>query len=319
MIKSIEQNTLNMKMNKFNDIKVLIGPSSFAALDKSLLDYLRKSGCKIVDNPYKRKLTKPEILQLLGDDVVGLIAGLELLDREVLTNSNLKIISRCGSGMSNVDLIAAEDLGIKVFNTPYGPTTAVAEVTVGALLSLLRMIPIMNRALHERKWEKRIGTQLEGKTAAIIGFGRIGRKVGRLLKAFNAQLLAVDPKYSGVVDDIPIIDLDQALNEADIIILHLSGENILLGKREFGLMKQGVYVLNAARGELIDEKELVKALNTGRVAGAWLDTFSIEPYKGPLCGYDQVVLTPHIGSYTKECRLSMEMEAVKNLLKGLGP
>ena len=139
------------------------------------------------------------------------------------------------------------------------------------------------------------------------------------MKAFKAHLLAVDPKYSGVVDDIPIVDLDQALKDADIIILHLSGENVLLGNREFGIMKQGVYVLNAARGELIDEDDLVKALNTGRVAGAWLDTFSVEPYKGSLCGYDQVILTPHIGSYTKECRLSMEMEAVGNLLKGLGP
>jgi len=298
-----------------DEVKVLIGTSSFAQLDAAPLNRLQQAGCCVIDNPFKRRLTKPELLELLGDDVVGLIAGLEPLDREVMTASSLKVISRCGSGMSNVDLAAAEELNIKVCNTPYGPTTSVAEVTVGALLSLLRMLPIMDRSVHERKWEKRIGRQLEGKKVVIIGFGRIGRKVGKLLRAFEADVSAVDPEHSGIIDGTPIVSLDTALKTADVIILHSSGEDTLLGKREFGLMKRGVYILNAARGGLIDEAELFVALKEKRVAGAWLDTFGTEPYDGCLCDLEEVILTPHIGSYTKECRLSMEMEAVENLLE----
>ncbi len=170
-------------MNKLKEKKVLIGPSSFAALDNGLLQKLISAGCVVIDNQYGRKLTKNELLNLLQDDVIGLVAGLESLDHEVLNQSKLKVISRVGSGMSNVDLEAARDLGIAVFSTPYGPTLAVAELTVGIVLNMLRMVPQMDRALHDGRWEKMIGTQLQGKTVAIIGLGRIGCQVAELFKA----------------------------------------------------------------------------------------------------------------------------------------
>ena len=110
--------------------------------------------------------------------------------------------------------------------------------------------------------------------------------------------------------------LHEALTVADIVTIHSSGTELLLGKKEFEAMKQGVFILNAARGELVDENSLINALDSGMVAGAWLDTYSEEPYKGPLCDYSQAILTPHIGSYTAECRAVMETEAVENLLKG---
>lgn len=293
--------------------KVLIATSSFGELDKAPLEKLKNSGFEVVLNPYGRKLTKKELKELLPG-VTGIIAGLETLDREVLAGSSLRVISRCGVEMSNIDLKAAEGLGIIVRNTPDAPTTAVAELTVGAMLGLLRMIPLMDRELHEGKWTKKIGSQLAGKTVVIIGFGRIGRHVAKLLKSFGTETIAVDSALEGTVEDIPIVSLEEALARADIVTLHVSGTSRVLGKKELALMREGVFILNAARGGVIGEDSLLEALKSGKVAGAWLDTFEEEPYKGPLKDYPQVILTPHVGSYSLECRRRMEMEAVNNLL-----
>ena len=188
-------------MEQFNNkMKVLIGPSTFGEQDKTPLNCLRENGFEIIGNPYKRKLTEDEVIKLLSKNVAGLIAGLEPLNRKVLSKTGLKVISRCGSGVSNVDLEAAAEMGIKVYSTPQGPTTAVAELTVGVLLNLLRRVSFMDNQLHAGKWAKQTGYQLEGKIVAIIGFGRIGRKVAALLKAFGAKLIAVDPSFTGEFD-----------------------------------------------------------------------------------------------------------------------
>lgn len=299
-----------------NEIKVLIGPSSFAELDKTPLNRLKDAGYCIINNPYKRKLTKPELFELFGDEVTGLIAGLETLDREVMEGSSLKVISRCGSGLSNVDMEAAEELGVKVLYTPQGPVVAVAELTLCAMLSLLRMVPLMDRDLHQGKWSKRVGRQLKGKTVAIVGFGRIGRKVASLLAPFSVRILAVDLLEDPFIEGVTFCNLSEALQEADIITIHSSGESCLLDKTHLDLIKPGAYVLNAARGGVIDEEALAAKLDEGVVAGVWLDTFSQEPYSGPLTKHKKALLTPHVGSYTLEGRLNMEMEAVENLIKG---
>lgn len=298
--------------------KILIGPSSFAETDKTPLNRLIAAGYEVIDNPFKRKLTKNELFELLTHDVIGILAGLEPLDREVLQHSQLRVVSRVGSGMSNVDINAAKELDIAVCSTPNGPTVAVAEMTLGALLSLLRMIPLMDQALHGGKWLKKVGSQLEGKTVAIVGFGRIGRRVAELLVPFRVKLLVVDPFLTvDAVGDFIRLPLAEALPQADIVTLHSSGEECLIGEREIALMKSGVFILNVARGVLISEVALVKAIEEKKVAGAWLDTFREEPYSGPLCKFHNVVLTPHVGSYTLECRKQMETEAVDNLINVL--
>jgi D-3-phosphoglycerate dehydrogenase len=278
---------------------------------------LQQAGAHIIQNPFKRKLTKEELHSLLPG-VIGLIAGLEPLTRDVLERSQLKVISRCGVGLSNVDLQAAAHLGIVVRSTPDAPTTAVAELTVGAMLSLLRMVGWMDRDLHDGVWNKKIGLQLEGKTVVIIGFGRIGQKVASLLAPFNAKIIAVDP-FRTDCSAVPVLPLHDALRQADIVTAHCSGETCILGEKEFKLLKPGAFVLNGARGGVIDEKALMKSLDEGQVAGAWLDSFEEEPYRGPLTKYPQVILTPHVGSYTQECRTRMELEAVDNLLAALRP
>lgn len=295
--------------------KILIGPSSFAAIDKTPLNQLAEAGYEVVDNPYKRKLTKKELLELLDDKVIGLIAGLEVIDREVLEKTRLQVVSRVGAGISNVDLDAARDMGIKVFNTPDTPTEAVAELTIGSMLSLLRMIPQMNHALHEGQWHKKIGLQLQGKTVAIIGFGRIGKRVAKMLEPFSVKILVVDPfAEETAVSGYRLVTISEALAEADVVTIHSSGHDCIIGEEEFSLIKRGIYLLNVARGGVVSETCLVKAIEDGTVSGAWLDTFDEEPYSGPLCNYPNVILTPHVGSYTAECRSQMETEAVDNLL-----
>jgi D-3-phosphoglycerate dehydrogenase / 2-oxoglutarate reductase len=297
--------------------KILLGPSSFAELDRGPLEALKKLDYEIVDNPYKRKLTKDEILTLLSENVVGLIAGLEPLDKAVLEHSRLKVISRVGSGLSNIDLDAADKLGIKICSTPDGPTEAVSELTLGVLLNLIRMVPQMDSDLHQGKWRKKIGVQLKDKTIAIIGFGKIGRRLAELLSPFQVKILVVDPFLDKNSTEYSVVSLETALSQADVVTIHSSGDKCLLGDYEFSIMKDGMFLLNAARGGLISEPSLIKALDDGKVAGAWLDTFSNEPYQGELASYTQVILTPHVGSYTLECRKQMEMEAVENLINAL--
>ncbi len=297
---------------------IFISTSSFAEYDKEPLKLLKDAGMNAQINPYKRQLTKDECLKHYKD-IDGLVAGTEALTTEVLKSApNLKVISRCGTGMDNVDLEAAKQLGIKVFNTPDGPTLAVAELVLGLMLTLLRHVPHMDRDIRAGKWQKRMGNLIQGKTVGIIGFGRIGQKVGELVQAIGAQLVYCDPAVNK--PGYKKLSLDELLAQSDIVTLHLSGGSKgapLLGDKELRGMKPGGWLINCARGGLVDEAALGLALQEGRLAGAALDVFTQEPYTGPLAKLDNVILTPHIGSYAVESRVQMEIDAVKNLIKGL--
>ncbi|MCX8130829.1 MAG: hydroxyacid dehydrogenase [Clostridia bacterium] len=299
---------------------VAIGASSFAVEDDTPLRLLIDSGVEVRNNTYGRRLTEEETIQHLRG-VDGLLAGLEPLNKNVLSASpELKAIARIGIGMTNVDIVEAKERGIKVSNTPDGPTKAVAEMTLTAALALCRKLTVENSLLHQGRWEKHISSSLDGAKVLIIGYGRIGRRTGELFQVFGADILVVDPavKPEMLCNNERLVSLEEGLNEAQLISIHASGTDVLLGHREFELMKEGVILLNSARGELVDENALVRALDEERVSGAWFDAFWEEPYKGVLCRYEQVLLTPHVSTYTRECRLSMETEAVKNLLRDLG-
>jgi len=302
--------------------RVAIGPSSFAEEDDTPLRKLKAAGCEVVPNPFARRLTEAEIIAHLKN-IDGLIAGLEPLNAAVIASAapKLKAIARVGIGVDNVDFDAAKQHGVKVSNTPEGPTQAVAELTMGCMLALCRRLVPTDTALHRGEWKKIMGQGLDGATLLVCGYGRIGRRVARLAEAFGANIVVFDPYVDG--DALPtgttrVSDLHTALAEADIISLHAGGKDALLGMKEFEAMKQGALLLNSARGELVDEQALIVALDSGRVAGAWFDAFWKEPYTGPLTKYPQMLLTPHVGTYTRECRLSMETTAVENLLRDLG-
>lgn len=298
-------------------MKVLITTSTFGKASNKPLQILKDAGFEVINNPYKRKITQTELVPLL-EDVQGVIAGLEQYNYDILSASELKVISRCGSGLSNIDMDAANKFGIAVYSTPEGPTQSVAELTVGCLLSLIRNVPQVSNSMHRGKWEKSTGHLLKDMKVLLIGYGRIGKTVAKILNTIGAKIFVYDPFVSdeNIPDGLTKAELTDAIKEAEVIIIHSSGEDLILGEKEFDSMKPGVYILNAARGGLIDEDALEKALISDKVAGAWLDTFVEEPYTGSLSKYNQVILTPHIGSYTIEGRMQMEIDSVNNLLKG---
>jgi D-3-phosphoglycerate dehydrogenase / 2-oxoglutarate reductase len=300
-------------------LKVAISVSSFGEAETKPLQIIEQAGLEIVPNPFKRRLTEDEIVDFLPG-VHGLIAGLEPLNAKVLESAlHLKALARVGIGMDNVDFGAANRLGIKVSNTPDGPTAAVAESVVTCLLSLLRHLPKVNDEMHQGIWKKRLGLSIKDLTITIVGYGRIGREVAKLLSLFGANIQIVDPFLPKDFESpYNCLNLEEALASSDVLSLHSSGSDEIIGSEEFSRLKKGSYLLNAARGSLIDENALVSAIDSGIIAGAWIDTFRNEPYRGPLKNYPQVILTPHLATYTRQCRLSMELEAAQNLIRDLG-
>lgn len=306
---------------------VLITTSSFGTHDLQPSASLHEAGHTVHANPFGRTLTEAEIGRLLKQhQPIGLIAGLEPLTASVLQEAAayLKVISRCGAGLDNVDVEAARRCGMSVYATMEAPAQAVAELTVGFMLDLARGVTAADRTLRAGQWRKSAGFLLSELTIGIVGLGRIGKRVASLLRGFEAPLIGTDPSPGAnawaTQHAVAMMALEEVLCRADIVSLHVpgaSGRPPLIGERQLRLMKPDAFLINTARGGLVDEVALVEALNGGRLAGAAIDTFSHEPYDGPLRQAERAVLTPHIGSYARAARRRMEQEAVENLLQGL--
>ncbi len=300
--------------------KILITTSSFDLRNFYQLDDLISIGVEVILNPFNRRLNEQEVSDLMSDDVVGMIAGLEPLTAAVLKNApQLKVIARCGTGMDSVDLNAARDQGISVFNTPDAPTTAVAELTVGHILGLLRHVTESDRSIRAGLWNGLMGSLLKKKTVGIIGFGRIGQTVAKLISAFEATVIACDTQTISY-PDIKQVSLDELCAHSDIISLHApysQETHHLIGDSALNKMKPTALLVNISRGGLIDEDALLTALLSGRIAGAALDCFEVEPYSGPLLKFDNVHVTAHMGSYARETRDQMEIDASTVLVRSL--
>ena len=300
--------------------KVFISTTSFSKDDPRPLQILTDANLEIFLNPHGRKLNEDEITGFLKNTEY-LIAGTEPLTRKVLESAKkLKIISRVGVGLDNVDLEAAKHAGIKVYNTPYGPTQSVAELTVGMILGLLRMVTLMDKDIRAGVWKKRTGNLLKDKRVGIIGFGRIGQRVGELLLPFGVEISYYDLCAVKTSLNCTFKPLNELLQWADIISLHcstLQNNKPVLGKDEIRNIKKGAWLINTSRGGIVDEESLCASLKNGDLSGAALDVFEKEPYQGPLTGLSNVILTPHIGSYSKEARVKMEIDAAENILAGL--
>jgi D-3-phosphoglycerate dehydrogenase len=300
---------------------ILITTSSFGKLDSQAVHLLESEGFQIVLNPYKRKLTEEEVAKLIATyNPLGMIAGVEPLTRSVLEHATgLKVISRCGIGLDSVDLQAAAASNIKVLNTPDAPTIAVAELTLGMILSLLRKIHLSDAGMRRGEWTRPYGRLLHGKTVGIIGCGRIGSCLAKLLQPFECKVLGCDPVCT-IEENLTLVDAENILQQSDIISLHIpySGRtHHFINQERIKMMKDSSYLINAARGGLVDEQALYGALVSGKLAGAAFDCFEDEPYAGNLVNLENVLLTAHIGSYAQEARVMMETEAVKNLLSVL--
>ena len=301
--------------------KILISPTSFGKCGVRPLEILRND-YEIILNPFGRKMTQDEIIKY-GRDCIGIVAGVESLDASVLESlPHLRCISRCGSGIDNVDVEKAKELDVVVKNTPYGPTRAVVELTIGLIFDVLRQISLRDRSIRNGEWVKQMGFLLKGKTVGVLGLGRIGRTTAELLLRLGAKVIGSDinpDKEWLKKTKIPLFSFDELIKKSDILCIHVSslGGKCLIGKKELESMKKDSYIVNLSRGGVVDEKALYDALKNKRLAGAAIDVFQQEPYEGPLIKLDNVVITPHIGSYAKESRLEMEIEAVENLLNVL--
>ena len=220
---------------------------------------------------------------------------------------------------------AAKRKGIAVLNTPDAPTVAVAELTVGLIFDLLRRISFLDRELRKGNWRKDTGSLLQGKRVGIVGLGRIGKKVAELLLRLgtNVSGVEIEPDFQWLQSNhVQLVNMKKLLKDSEILCLHISyseANKHMIGKKEMELMRKGAYLLNLSRGDVVDEEALYLQLTSGHLSGAALDVFGKEPYSGPLRQLDNVVVTPHIGSYAREARLEMEMQSVRNLLSVLNP
>jgi len=304
--------------------KILVTSTSFGKTDPLPLQRLKEHRCEIIKNPFGRPLKEEELIPLLSD-VDGVIAGLDEFTEEAMKGSSrLKVISRYGVGLDNVDTEAAKRLGIVVTNTPDVNTQAVADLTFGLLLSVSRMIPQAHLSTGRGQWQRFIGRGVYKKVLGIIGLGHIGRAVAKRAKGFEMEILAYDVKQAETFAQtlgIRFRSLDDLLRETDFITLHCelnSQTEGIIGERELGLMKETAFLINTARGGLVDEKALYRALKTGKIAGAALDAYAQEPPLGnPLLTLENLVATPHIGAHTYETVLDMGLLSVENLMKAL--
>lgn len=304
-------------------MKVLASPSSIGQIASDPFDILEANGYEVVKNPYGRRLTEDETIEL-AKDCVGIVAGVENLNSKVIDAlPNLKCISRVGVGMDSVDILYAESKGIQVLNTPNGPTRAVAELTLGLTMSLLRKIPNAHYDLKNKVWKKQTGNLLFEKKVGILGLGRIGRMTAEIFRALGNPVAGYDlyPNEKWAKENgVDILDLKELLATCDIVTIHVPAKvdgSAVITKAELDLLKDDAFLINVSRGGVIDEDALYKVLKSGKLSAVALDVFSHEPYSGPLCEVENVVLTPHIGSYAKEGKLKMEVNAAQNLIKAL--
>lgn len=248
--------------------------------------------------------------------------------REIIEKGEkLRVIGRAGAGLDNIDLKAAEEKGIKVLNTPEAPAYAVAELTLGLMISLARQIPFADKTMKEEKWLKKqlIGWQLHGKILGVLGLGNIGEKVARLAKAFGMKILITKrtPPPPELLEELEadFIPLEELLRRSDIITIHVPltpQTRHLIGEKEIALMKDGAFIINTSRGQIVDEKALCQALKKGKLGGAALDVFETEPpISYDLIKLSNVVCTPHIGAQTVEAQRMAAIILAEKIIQAL--
>lgn len=286
------------------------------------IDLLSKSRFTFWQNTKEQHLTEDELVTVLSD-AYGAIAGTEHYTQRVIENApRLKVISRVGIGIDSIDLVAAKRRDISICRTLESPVKAVAEHALALLFGVCRGIGEHCAAMRTGVFKAKEGLLISGKDVGIVGFGRIGKVFAKLIEPFANHIRFYDPYLEGSPDPSyeRVSSLEELVRSSDILSLHASLDNLmspLLNESVFAQCKKGAVLINTARGGLIDEPALAKALDNGILAGAGLDVYGKEPYSGELLKYPQVITTPHVSSNTRETRMQMEVEAVRNLLTAM--
>jgi len=299
--------------------KILITARSFRQTPGDHWKLLQEAGCEVLMPSQDRPLKADEMLALAGD-VEAILVGMDEVSAKVVAGaSQLRVIAKFGAGVDNIDVAAATHAGVVVTNTPGANQGAVAELTVGLILSALRHIPYHDGLVKSGGWSRRIGAELAGCTVGLVGLGRIGKEVALRLEGFQVSLMAHDtvPDESFASrHHIVFVPLKELLGRSDVVTLHAAltpQSRNLIGAEELACMKPNAYLINTARGGLVDETALSAALKEGRLAGAALDVFADEPpTDSPLLQLgDKVLLTPHLGAQTTEAVVRMGRAAAQ--------
>lgn len=300
--------------------KTVILARSFARAAKDPLRRLEDAGIMVEIKKNLDPENEMVVSDLIGD-AEGVLVGMDRVGEVVLSRCpNLKVVSKHGVGVDNIDLKAAQKYGVVVANAPGTNSVSVAEMAFTLILTLARQLPYFFEQVKKKDWgATRFGLELEGKTIGIVGFGRIGKTVGQFANAFGMKVLFFDPFISTDVSSYQKVTLEQLFREADFITLHapLSDETReMVNDKLLALMKKEAYLVNTARGELINEEALYRSLKENRIAGAALDVFTHEPpFESPLFSLPNVIATPHISSHTREANLKMGNIAAENIIR----
>jgi D-3-phosphoglycerate dehydrogenase len=272
-------------------------------------------------------LSAAEIPQAVENADVLIVRSSTKLTREILDAAKrLKVIGRAGIGVDNIDMEAASERDIRVVNTPGATTTSVAELTLGALLSLARQVHAADASVRRGEWNRSAfqGLELKGKLLGLVGLGRIGREVAKLAQAFGMRVVATDPYLDGnQAAGVPLTSLEELLKRSDFVSLHLPLDDEtrgLLDRTKLETMKRGAFLVNLGRGGLVDEEALADLLERGHLAGAALDTYATEPPGDSierLRRHPRTLLLPHLGAQTREGQIRVGMELVDGVAKAV--
>ncbi len=305
-------------------VDLVVTTTPFGTVDPMVLDLLERSGSSWRVSEALREGRTPERVLATIREARVVVAGTEPYPSQVIDGAErLEAICRVGIGLDNVDLLAAEARGVAVAYTPDGPSPAVAELTIGLIVDVLRGASRADRSLRAGRWMRIAGRRVADSTIGIVGVGRIGGRVARHLAGGfpGVRLLAHDLVRDASLDGIvEWVGLDHLLEASDVVSIHLPRTPTtigLFGAAVLGRMRPDAALINTARGGIVDEDALCAALSTGTLRAAAIDVFDVEPYRGPLTGLDGIVLTCHMGSMTNDCRGRMEREAVEDALRFL--
>jgi len=303
--------------------RILVTTHPFGEKENLPRETLQNQGYEIRYNAVGRKYKKEELMKELKDFSPEIIlAGTEKYDSETLSYCpKLQCISRVGIGVDGIDFEECAKRGITVLNTPDAPSNAVAELTMGHMLNMLRKIPYMDQKMREGSWERYIGRDLSESTVGIIGYGRIGKLVYKKLSGFtpkNIYVNDIDLDQLNGLNSSQIANLEKVLEESEIITIHIpldEKSKNLITKKELDSMKKNALLINTSRGGIVNEKDLINWLKENPEASAAIDTFLDEPYNGEFVKLENCYLSPHAGSCTEKSRLDMELGAVLNAME----
>lgn len=302
--------------------KVLVTATNYSTYCSAAKALLEENGVEVIENPYGRPMTRDELLTVVGD-IDGVVVGVDTWNEEIFAHAPmLRAMARFGVGVDNIDLAAAKAYGIQVTNAKGMNSNPVAELTVGLILSTLRNVPAFNASIREGKWDRFMGRDLAGMTVGLLGFGDIAQRVAKKLSGFDVSICAYDlyPNLEKARElNVEMVSMEEALHRADVVCMHLPSlpaTHHIMDAQTFGMMKDGSYFINTARGALVDETALAQALRSGKLTAAAIDVFDQEPVRrdNPLFALPNLFATPHTAAETYDTYHNVGLATARQLL-----